>query len=90
MNTAIINLERTALNCFCDHLPEPLVARPVVTARRGNGLTLALEYEGHRVMLMEDGKPFKFCTLDDVIAELSDVPNVDCSHLVIDTGSYWH
>lgn len=51
MDTAIMNLERQELYSFCDLLPESIIARPVVTATRGWGLTLALEYQGQRVTL---------------------------------------
>ena len=59
MDTAIMSLDRQELYSFCDLLPEPIIARPVVTASRGRGLTLALEYQGQRVTLTEGGKPCK-------------------------------
>lgn len=90
MDTAIMSLDRRELYSFCDHLPEPVIARPVVTARRGRGLTLALEYQGQRVTLTEGGKPFKFCSVDDVMFELDGAPNIDISRLIIETDNYWH
>jgi hypothetical protein len=89
MDTSIMNLEREELYSFCDLLPEPVIARPVATATRGKGLTLALEYEGHRVTITEGGKPYKFHSVDAVMFELDGAPHVDTERLVIETASYW-
>ena len=83
------NLERKELYNFCDLLPEPIIARPVVIAVRGRGLTLAIEYEGQRVKLVEDGKPLKFRSVDAVMFELDGAPNLDTNNIVIETNSYW-
>lgn len=89
MDTVIMTLERQELYSFCDLLPEPIIARPVVTATRGRGLTLALEYQGQRVTLTEGGKPYKFCSVDAVMFELDGAPNVDTARLVIEAANYW-
>lgn len=89
MDTAIMNLERQELYSFCDLLPAPIIAQPVITAARGRGLSLALEYQGQRVTLTEDGKPCKFCSVDAVMFELDGAPNVDTARLVIETAKYW-
>lgn len=93
METAIIdlikNLDRKNLYAFCDELPEPVLAQPIVTATRGRGLTLAFAYPGGRVTLTEGGKPFKFCSIDEVMYELDGTPNIDTSRLVIETSNYW-
>lgn len=89
MTEAIMNLERRELYTFCDLLPEPIIARPVVIAARGRGLTLALEFDGKRVKLIEDGKPLKFNSVDAVMFELDGAPNLDTNNIVIETNSYW-
>lgn len=93
METAIIdrlqNIDRQNLYDFCDKLPEPVLARPIVTATRGRGLTLALAIPGGRVTLTEDGKPYKFCSIDEIMFELDGTPNLDTSGLVIETSNYW-
>lgn len=85
-----MNLDRNELDSFCDHLPEPIIARPVMTPTRGRGMTLSLEYQGQRVTLTENGKPCKFRSVDAVMFELDGVPHVDTSRLVIETATYWH
>ncbi len=89
MDTVIMNLERQELYSFCDLLPAPIIAQPVITATRGRGLSLALEYQGQRVTLTEDGKPCTFCSVDAVMFELDGAPNVDTARLVIETAKYW-
>ncbi|OAI18231.1 hypothetical protein A1507_09875 [Methylomonas koyamae] len=89
MDTSIMNLERDDLYTFCDLLPEPIIAKPVATATRNRGMTLAIEYEGKRALLTERGKPCKFNSIDAVMFELDGAPNVDTSALVIETASYW-
>lgn len=89
MDTAIMNLDRQELYSFCDLLPAPIIARPVVTATRGRGLTLALEYQGQRITLTEGGKPCKFRSVDAVMFELDGAPNVDTDRLVIEAAHYW-
>ncbi len=89
MTEVIMNLERRELYTFCDLLPEPIIARPVVIATRGRGLTLALEFDGQRVKLTENGKPLKFSSFDAVMFELDGAPNLDTSNIVIETSSYW-
>lgn len=89
MTNVSMNLERKELYTFCDLLPEPVIARPVVIAVRGRGLTLAIEYEGRRVKLVEDGKPLKFRSFDAVMFELDGAPNLDTNNIVIETNSYW-
>lgn len=89
MNMATMNLERKELYSFCDLLPEPVIARPVVIAGRGRGLTLALEYQGQRVELTEGGKPLKFSSVDAIMFELDGAPNLDITNIIIETESYW-
>lgn len=86
---SIINLDRRDLYRFCDGLPAPVLARPVVNATLGRGLTLALDAAGERFVLTEDGKPCKFASIDDVMYELDGAPNVDATSLVVDLGNYW-
>ena len=89
MTNVSMNLERKELYTFCDFLPEPIIANPVVIAARGHGLTLALEYEGQRVILIEDGKPLKFRSIDAIMFELDGAPNLDTNSIVIETNNYW-
>lgn len=89
MTNVSMNLERKELYTFCDLLPEPVIARPVVIAARGHGLTLAIEYEGQRVILIEDGKPLRFRSVNAVMFELDGAPNLDTNNIVIKTESYW-
>lgn len=89
MDSQIMNLERDELYDFCDLLPEPIIARPVATATRGRGLTLAIVYDGIRVLLTENGKPCKFSSIDAVMFELDGAPNVDIKRLMIETANYW-
>lgn len=89
MNIATMNLERKELYSFCDLLPEPVIARPVVIAGRGRGLTLALEYKGQRIELIEGGKPLKFKSVDAVMFELDGTPNLDISNILFEMGNYW-
>lgn len=89
MTTLIMSLERKELYTFCDRLPEPTIAFPVVIATRGVGLTLALEFDGQRVKLTENGKPLKFRSVDAVMFELDGAPNLDTTNIVIETSSYW-
>ncbi len=89
MDTAIMSVDRRELDSFCDGLPEPIIASPVVLASRGRGLLLALDYPGAPVTLTEDGKPCRFRSVDDVIFELDGIPNVDASRLVVETANYW-
>jgi len=88
MGNAIMNLERTELDSFCDNLPDPIIARPILTATRGRGLTVALKYPGALITLTEGGKPFRFCSVDDVMVELEGTPNLDTSRLIIKTESW--
>lgn len=83
------SLERDALYEFCDLLPAPIIAMPVLTATRGLGFTLSLTYEDTSVILITDGKPCNFPSVDAVMFELDGAPNVDTSRLVIDAGRYW-
>lgn len=89
MDTLIMNLERDELYTFCDLLPEPIIAKPVATAIRNRGLTLAIEYDGRRALLTEHGRPCEFKSIDSVMFELDGAPNVDMTHLVIETANYW-
>jgi hypothetical protein len=88
----LMNLERDELDSFCDGLPEPIVAQPVVkTIRgRGRGLELFLKYPGALVRLVEDGVPCVFPSFDMVAFELDGVPNVDISSLMPKTAYYQH
>jgi hypothetical protein len=89
MTTIIMSLERKELYTFCDSLPEPIIARPVLIAKRGRGLVLALEFDGKRVKLIEDGKLLKFNSVDEVMFELDGAPNIDTANISIETNSYW-
>lgn len=89
MGHAILNLERRELHGFCDDLPEPIVALPIVTASRGRGMTLALKYPGALVTLTERGRPCRFSSIDDIMLELDGAPNVDPSRLVVEVAN-WH
>ena len=90
MYAAIMNLERRDLYDFCDLLPEPIIARPVVTPARGRGMALSLDCGGQRVTLTNNGRPCKFASLDAVMFELDGAPNVDTDRLVIEAENYWH
>lgn len=89
MDTVSMNLERGELYSFCDNLPAPIIARPIVTPARGRGMTLSLEYEGQRVTLTEGGKPCRFRSVDAVMFELDGAPHVDTSRLLVEAGNYW-
>jgi hypothetical protein len=89
MDAAIMYLDRDELYHFCDLLPEPIIARPVVTPTRERGMILSLEFEGQRVTLTENGKPYKFRSLDAVMFELDGADNVDTTRLVVEAGNYW-
>lgn len=89
MGNATLNLERRKLHSFCDDLPEPIIACPVVTASRGRGMTLALKYPGALVTLTERGRPYRFNSIDDIMLELDGAPNVDQSCLVVEVAN-WH
>lgn len=89
MSIATMNLERKELYSFCDHLPKPVVARPVVIAKRGRGLILNLEYDGQRVELVEGGKPLKFKSIDAIMFELDGTPNLDANNIQFEMESYW-
>ncbi|MGZ8238568.1 MAG: hypothetical protein ACXWTY_11950 [Methylobacter sp.] len=86
----LMNLERDELDNFCDGLPEPIVAQPVVKTVRGRGLELFLKYPGALVRLVEDGVPCVFPSFDMVAFELDGVPNVDISSLMPKTAYYQH
>ena len=90
MDASIMNLDRRELYDFCDLLPEPVMARPVVTPVRGRGMALSLDCGGQRVMLTNNGRPCKFASLDAVMFELDGAPNVDTARLVIDVSNYWN
>jgi hypothetical protein len=89
MDNNIMNLDRDHLYQFCDQLPEPVIARPVLTAYRGRGMTLAIEAQGSLNLLVEYGQPITFDSIEAVLFELDGTPNVDTSRLVIETGHYW-
>jgi hypothetical protein len=84
-----VSLDRDALYEFCDLLPAPIIAMPVLTATRGRGFTLSLECADKSVILIEDGKPCNFSSIDAIMFELDGAPNVDTSRLVINAGRYW-
>jgi hypothetical protein len=83
-------INRETLYEFCDLLPAPVMARPVLTATRGRGFILSLECGNDRVTLAENGQPCNFSSIDAVMFELDGAPNVDTSSLVIDAGRYWN
>jgi hypothetical protein len=85
-----LTIERGELYRFCDDLPAPIVAVPVVTGRRGEGLHLHLRYRDTMVTLVErDGKPCRFRSVDEIIFELDGAPNVRAERLVVDTAGWW-
>ncbi len=87
---AIVILERDELDSFCDGLPEPIIAWPVVKKVRGIGLELFLKYPGTLVRLVDDGVPCIFPSMDMVVFELDGVPNIDISSLMPKTAYYQH
>lgn len=89
MATLIMTLERRELDAFCDALPEPIIARPVALASRGRGMALALDCDGQRVTLTDNGQPCNFSTIDAILFELDGAPNVDTSRLEVDLSTYW-
>lgn len=89
MDKNIMNLDRDQLYQYCDLLPEPVIARPVLTAYRGRGMTLALETKGLLTLLVERGQPVTFDSIAAVLYELDGAPNVDTSRLIIETGQFW-
>lgn len=84
-----LTIERGELYRFCDDLPAPIVAVPVVTGRRGEGLHLHLRYRGTMVTLVEFGRPCRFRSVDEIIFELDGAPNVRTERLVVDTSGWW-
>lgn len=86
--TQAATIERGELWKFCDTLPEPINARPVVLPMLGRGLFLALDCDGRRLTLTEQGQPWHFASLDEIIRELEDAPNVDLSGLAVDLSTY--
>jgi hypothetical protein len=89
MDKNIMNLDRKQLYQFCDELPGPIIARPVLTAYRGRGMTLALEAQGALMLLVERGQPVTFDSLEAVLWELDGAPNVDTSRIIIEAGQFW-
>mgnify|MGYP003596379516 CR=1 FL=1 len=86
--TQAATIERGDLWTFCDTLPEPINARPVVLPMLGRGLFLALDCDGRRLTLTEQGQPWHFASLDEILRELEDAPNVDLSGLAVDLSTY--
>ena len=89
MASQIIALERRELYAYCENLPAPIIARPVVIASLGRGMALALDCDGQRVTLTDNGQPCNFSTIDAILFELDGAPNVDTSLLEIDLSTYW-
>lgn len=89
MATQIMTLERRELYAFCEALPEPIIARPVVLASRGRGMALALDCDGQRVTLTDNGLPCNFSSIDAILYELDGTSNVDTSRLEVDLSTYW-
>jgi hypothetical protein len=86
--TQSANIERAELWKFCDNLPEPINARPVVLPMLGRGLFLALDCDGRRLTLTEQGQPWHYSSIDEIIRELEDAPNVDLPGLAVDLSTY--
>jgi hypothetical protein len=87
----LITVEREKLDDFCDKLPEPFVAKPIVKpvrGSRGRRLTLGLEYPGTFAEIIENREPCIFPSIDMIVAELDGMPNVDVSELMPKTA-YW-
>lgn len=89
-NVKNITVERDELDSFCDSLPEPIIAQPVVKTIRGSGLELFLKYPGALVRLVQGGAPIFFKNYDQVVFELDGMPNVDMSSLMPKTAYYQH
>ena len=65
MASQIIALERRELYAYCENLPAPIIARPVVIASLGRGMALALDCDGQRVTLqrvLQDGDRIDLCS----------------------------
>jgi hypothetical protein len=75
------SVELEDLDKFCDLLPEPIIAKPVVRGR-GRKRTLSLQYPGNLVNVVENGKPRLFQSIDLIVYWLDGVPNVDSSKLI--------
>lgn len=88
MNGVIMAVDRSALYSFCNHLPEPFIAKPVASFSPGGGLTLALQYGERRADVTERGQPCKFGSLHALLYELADKENV-AKFLAVDTAHYW-
>lgn len=88
MANNIINLDRADVLRFCTNLPEPATVRPIVTATPRRGLTLALDVEGARHVITENGEPYRFCSLDDVMYELDGAENVDRDSIALNVSAY--
>jgi hypothetical protein len=84
-----MTLERHELYAYCENLPEPIVARPVVILFFRRGMNLALDCNGRRVTLTEIGQPCTFSSIDAIVYELDGTSNVDMSRLEVDLSSYW-
>lgn len=82
-------LERSELYTFCDELPAPVVAVPVVTGKRGTGLQLHLRYRGEQVTIVENGRACTFRSLDDVVFALDGAPNVRTQRLIVDAEGWF-
>ena len=88
MATNIINLDRAEVLRFCTNLAEPATVRPIITATPRRGLTLALDVEGARHVITENGEPYRFCSLDDVMYELDGAENVDRDSIALNVSAY--
>lgn len=84
----LMNLERDELYRFCDHIPEPYIAEPVVKSVKGGGLTLVLKYANSLVNVVEGGKPCVFPSYDMVVDALCEAENVDISSLLPKTAYF--
>lgn len=89
MASQIIALERRELYAYCENLPAPIIARPVVIASLGRGMALALDCDGQRVTLTDNGQPCNFSSIDAILYELDGTSNVDKSRLEVDLSTYW-
>ena len=88
MATNIINLDRAEVLRFCTNLAEPATVRPIVTAIPRRGLTLSLDVDGARHVITENGEPYRFCSLDDVMYELDGAENVDRDGFGLNVSAY--
>lgn len=68
---------------FCENLPEPIIAKPIIIHRMHRALTLELEFDGSRVTVTEGGIPCMFASIDSIIYEIQDASNIDMSRLEV-------